>query len=98
VTVRWTHLARQRLNEIVQHIAEDDPAAARRWSEGVFKRIENLKTFPRMGRTVPEVGKREIREVFHGDYRIIYKVRRKDVLMLTIRHGRRLFDRGEVDA
>jgi plasmid stabilization system protein ParE len=46
---------------------------------------------------VPEVGKREVREVFHGDYRVIYKVRRREVLVLTIRHGRRLFDRAEIE-
>jgi plasmid stabilization system protein ParE len=97
VTIRWTQVARERLNGIIEYIAEDDPAAARRWSESLFHRVEKLQTFPEMGRVVPEVGKREVREVFHGDYRVIYKVRRREVLVLTIRHGRRLFDRTEVE-
>ena len=94
--ISWTLLARERLSEIVTFIARDDPDAARRWSEDLFERVESLGTFPEMGRVVPELQKKIFREIFHGQYRVIYKLRRKGVLILTIRHGRRLFDQAEV--
>ena len=96
MTITWTFLARERLREVVSFIAKDNPEAAKRWSEDLFERVERLGAFPEMGRIVPELQKEAIREIFHGRYRVIYKLRRKGVLILTIRHGRRLLDQAEV--
>jgi plasmid stabilization system protein ParE len=46
---------------------------------------------------VPEVGRAEIREVLYGQYRIIYRLDPKRLVVLTVRHGRRAFDSREVE-
>ncbi len=38
------------------------------------------------GRKVPEVNREDIRELFEGEYRIIYRVEAKRIFILTIRN------------
>jgi toxin ParE1/3/4 len=89
--VVWLPLAVQRITQIAQHIARDRPRAAGKWVDAVFAASAGLAQFPESGRIVPEVAREEIREVFHGEYRIIYKVEARRVAILTVRHGRRRF-------
>jgi len=58
----------------------------------VLKAVERLELFPRCGRVVPELGHSAIREIILGSYRIIFRVRRGVVEILTIYHGARLLD------
>jgi plasmid stabilization system protein ParE len=81
----------QRVTQIAQHIARDRPRAASKWVDEVFAAAAALGQFPESGRVVPEVGREEIREVFQGEYRIVYKVESRRVAVLTVRHGRRRF-------
>jgi plasmid stabilization system protein ParE len=46
---------------------------------------------------VPEVGRSEIREIFFGGYRLVYRISPRCVDVLTIRHGRRRFSREEIE-
>lgn len=51
-----------------------------------------LKSFKGIGRIVPEVNRKEIRELIQGNYRIIYKiVSVSHIDILTIRHASRKF-------
>jgi len=84
------------MSEIVDYISRDRPDAARKWAEGVFDAVNELASFPGQGRVVPEVGRPSVREVIHGEYRVIYKVEAKAIGILTVRHGRRRFDPREV--
>lgn len=85
--VIWTPRAQQRLQEIHDYIAQDQPANARRWIERILMRGEQLGEQPRSGRVVPEYQRETIREIFEGDYRIIYRIRSQQVDVLTVRHG-----------
>ncbi|MGH3089068.1 MAG: type II toxin-antitoxin system RelE/ParE family toxin, partial [Rubrobacteraceae bacterium] len=50
------------------------------------------------GRSVPEMPDRpDLREVIHGEYRIIYRVEPERVSILTVRHARRLLDPTETE-
>jgi len=40
---------------------------------------------------VPELGDESIREVIHGNYRIVYRLRLDLVEIATVFHGARLF-------
>jgi toxin ParE1/3/4 len=53
--------------------------------------VERLKDNPRSGRVVPELGNESIREVIHGNYRIVYRLQREVVEIATVFHGARLF-------
>jgi toxin ParE1/3/4 len=53
--------------------------------------VERLEAYPLSGRVVPEVGDDTLREVLHGNYRIVYRVRTELVEIVTVFHGARLF-------
>jgi plasmid stabilization system protein ParE len=53
--------------------------------------VTRLENHPLSGRMVPEVDDESIREVVHGSYRIVYRLRLPDVVeMITVFHGARL--------
>lgn len=85
--VIWTPRAQQRLQEIRDYIARDQPDNAIRWVARVLDRGEQIGDQPRSGRIVPEYQREAIREVFMGDYRIIYRIRSQQLDVLTVRHG-----------
>lgn len=95
--IRWMPLAVERIDEIVDFIARDRPKAAERWAIGVFDLVDKLERSPKRGRVVPELGREEIRELRYGQYRIVYRVDTEAIAILTVRHGRRLFDFGEIE-
>lgn len=86
--VVWSPLALERVNEIADYIAEDDVQTARVFLIDVFGAVERLQNFPNSGRVVPEVKRPNIREIVFKGYRVIYRVERKRVSVLTVRHGR----------
>ena len=92
----WSPLALGRVEDIAQYIAEDKPAAAVEWVNGLFATVERLADFPESGRMVPEVGARRIREVMFGAYRVIYSVR-DQVDILTVRRSNQLLRTSELD-
>jgi plasmid stabilization system protein ParE len=62
------------LEDIVCHIARHDNDAARRLGDQLLDLAEALTTFPNRGRIVPELGRRDWREVIYRSFRIIYRV------------------------
>ena len=87
----WTQRARADLLAIGDYIAEDNPRAARRWVDKLRDRARKAAQMPGAGRMVPEVGSQDVREVFVRTYRIVYKVRQRQIDVLTVFEGRRLF-------
>jgi len=96
VKVEWSPLALERVDDIAQYIARDNPEAAVRWVVDLFETVERLADYPESGRTVPEVGVRRIREVIFGAYRVIYSVR-ENVEILTVRRCSQLLRLTEID-
>ena len=95
--VVWTDPALERVDEIAVYIAQDDPAAAARWTEELFDAVARLVDFPESGRTVPELGARHVRELVFGAYRVFYRVGTA-VEVLSVRHGSQLIRSNEVGA
>ena len=94
--VVWSPLADRQVDEVLAYIAADDAAAARRWLEELFERVDALRSFPDSGRVVPELGREEIRELLVGSYRVIYRHRGDLVEIAVIRHQARHFDEDEL--
>jgi plasmid stabilization system protein ParE len=86
----WSPLSLDRIIEIAKFIAEDKPGAAEKWIDSVFLSAEKLIKFPQSGRIVPEFAHEEIREIIHGNYRIIYQISSENIEILTVRHGKQL--------
>jgi plasmid stabilization system protein ParE len=85
------------VSEIVDPIAEDRPLAARRWVRDLFAKAAAVRHHPRRGRKVSEVDRDQIREILFGEFRVIYRLDPKRIVVLTVRHGRRRWDPGEVE-
>jgi toxin ParE1/3/4 len=71
--ILWSPLATTRVAEIAEYIAVDNPIGAENWVNTVFEKVEELKKFPEVGRVVPEVNNKSIRELIYGNYRIVWQ-------------------------
>jgi toxin ParE1/3/4 len=96
--VVWSPLAVERATEIVNCIAQDKPLAANKWIHTVFSKVDQVRSNPEIGRIVPEINERQIRELIYGNYRIIYHIETKQISMLTIRHGKQILPIDEIKA
>ena len=94
--VTWSPLAELRALEAVDYIAKDRPQAAAAWLEELLERVGKLDRFARRGRVVREIGLPAYREIQHAPYRVIYRVDRSRVVILTLRHWRRAWDPAEL--
>jgi len=92
----WSPLAVDRASEIARYIAQDKPSAAEDWVDIVFSKVNQLKTTPEIGRIVPEINNNQIRELIYGNYRIIYRLEKKKISILTIRHGKQILPIDEI--
>jgi plasmid stabilization system protein ParE len=77
------------LEEIARFIARDDPAAAVAWGDKLVDRAEEAGQHPLAGRVVPEFGDRTLREVLLQGYRIVYRLEKKRIVVLTVIEGHR---------
>ena len=87
--IRWSKRGKLRRTQCVQHIAREsgDWHTAWKWEDDVFETVSHLEDFPLAGNVVREFGRADIRQVLHGDYRIIYRVRHNIPEIISIRHG-----------
>ena len=82
----WSPLSIERLENISDYIAQDNPSAAQNFVENIFKKVDSLLQNPQRGRKVPEANRDEIREIFIKEYRIIYRIEKKRIIILTFRN------------
>ena len=94
----WSPLAIDRTREIAEYIAQDNPTVATKWVETLFEKVQLLKSSPKSGRIVPETHREDIRELIYGNYRIIYRVGKNRISMLTVRHGKQILPIEEIQA
>jgi toxin ParE1/3/4 len=64
------------LGEIVRYISFDSPQRARDFGYTLMRQALSLGSFQEMGCMVPERKNPAFREIVHGSYRIIYRLRR----------------------
>lgn len=91
VKLNWTPQSIHDLENIAEFIARD----SKRYSIVHIRRIREkarmLKTEPKVGRIVPEVGIEHVRELIFGNYRIIYRIVSSERIdVLTVHHAARL--------
>jgi plasmid stabilization system protein ParE len=98
VKIVWSPLAIERAYEAAAYIAGDKPEAALRWLDGLFSVTDRLEMFPESGRIVPEIGLPEFREVvYRKAYRVIYRLEKAEVSILTVRNFAQLIDVAELN-
>lgn len=87
--IEWTEPALSDLEGIRDYIRKDSEYYATRFVERIIKAVETLEKFPKMGRNVPEAEEENIRELLFYNYRVMYRVETKRILILAIVHGAR---------
>ena len=97
MTIVWSPLALDRVAEIAGYIARDKPSAAEKWVKTVFAKVEQLEISPELGRVVPEIGNVQFRELIYSQYRIMYRIEKKSIAILTVRHVRQILPIDEIE-
>lgn len=70
----WTQIAQEDLVAIRARIARNAPATAAAYVRKIRKSVKRLASMPFSGQVVAELGQESIREIYLGNYRIIYQV------------------------
>ncbi len=89
VKLIWTEFAVEDLRLIHEYISRDSKRYADRFIEKLINRIDQLESFPKSGRVVPEFNLESIRELIEGNYRIIYKMSTCEVTIIRVHHAAR---------
>ena len=80
--VIWTETAKKDLIQIIQYIALDSPASAKKAANKIKQKTQKLGSFPSRGRWVRElqdVGIYIYRELIEKPWRIVYRVEKNTV-------------------
>lgn len=94
--IEWTEPAIKDLTNIRDFIARDSDYYASRFVEKIIEAVEKLEIFPKIGRKVIEAEKENILELLFHNYRIIYSVESKRILIIAVIHGNRNLDNKEL--
>ena len=91
VKLVWTELSTEDLKEIFDYIAKDSVRYASITVRKIYNRAQDIIDNPYLGRIVPEINEKVIREVISGNYRIVYKIINEfQVDILRVYHSARL--------
>ena len=95
--VIWTQEALAQLIEIEDFIANDSPKRAAEFVDEIIDHAEAiLPDTPSIGRMVPEINNANIRELIFKKYRLVYRVNKKNIEILTVFEGHRLLRIDEI--
>jgi plasmid stabilization system protein ParE len=77
------------LDDIRDHIAQDNPDAADRVISEIFDVIRGLVRFPNQGHQRPDLSSQPLRFTLARDYLIAYAPEEKPLWVVAVLHGRR---------
>ena len=90
MTVIWTKEALEKLHSIEEIIGTANPERAEIFIDHLIERGESISQNPQIGRIVPEISIPEIREIIVKKYRIVYKIKKEKIEILTVFESHRL--------
>ena len=91
VSIRWTNIALENLEDIGNYIGKDSMKYARIMVRNIFMATNILKQHTHAGRMVPEFNNPNIRELIRGNFRIVYRIiDEKHIDVVTVHHSARL--------
>jgi toxin ParE1/3/4 len=85
----WTRTAIDDLRAIRAYISRDSVQYAKRMVERIKSAVERLEANPRSGGKVLEWDRDDLREIIVGNYRVIYRIYRRKIQILTVFHAAR---------
>ena len=89
-TIAWSDSALTRLTEILDFIAERNPAAAKRTVLEIMEKVELLADHPRLAPRFLGANDPDLRQLVAGSYRVIYQLNesRAEIWVLAVQHVR----------
>ena len=94
VKIVWTEMSIEDLKEIFEYISEDSIRYATITVDKIYLRAQVISDNPYIGRMVPEVNEKLLREIISDNYRIIYRIKNQaQVDILRVFHTSRLLRR-----
>jgi addiction module RelE/StbE family toxin len=94
--VIWSKESLNRLIEIEEFIAEDNPSRAVEFTDFLISQSSLIEKNPRIGRIVPEISDPDIRELIIKKYRLVYRIRKGKIDILTVFEGHCLIRKSEI--
>lgn len=92
VEIRWTKRSILDVELIAEYISKDSVKYAELQVKLFFAVEQKLIQFPNLGRIVPELNRKNTREIIIGNYRLIYKIVSKSRIdVITVHHTKKLF-------
>ncbi len=88
----WSPEAIEDLDSIGDYIARDSVYYARSVVRKVLGTAKQIPESLEIGRMVPEVGDKNIRERFVYSYRLVYKIDEGQITVVAVIHGKRLLE------
>lgn len=85
ITLIWADKAKEQARDIHSYLYDGSATYAASWADEVERKLDNLLTFPEMGRIVPEFSVSFIREVFAGQYRVVYSFQNNILTVVSVR-------------
>jgi plasmid stabilization system protein ParE len=97
MSVTWSREAGGNLVDIEEFIARDSVERATRFVDALIDYAEAiLADNQKSGRSVPEIGNPDIRELIYQGYRIVYRLNGDRIEILTVFEGHRLLRQNEL--
>jgi toxin ParE1/3/4 len=97
VEVKVTHKTLEDIEAIAEYISRDSIKFAKVVTQNIFKSILLLEDFPELGRIVPELNSKNIREIILGNYRIIYWIISKNRIdVIAIHHSAQRIKKSQI--
>jgi toxin ParE1/3/4 len=94
--VIWTEPALSDLDAIADHIAIEDPEAAARLVQRIFRHVEQLESHPRSGSQPSELRGSRYRQIVEPPCRVFYRYDGENVLILHVMRSERLLKPGRL--
>lgn len=94
--VIWTEPALSDLDAIADYIAIEDPEAAARLVQRIFRHVEQLESHPRSGSRPSELSGSRYRQIVEPPCRVFYRYDGENVLILHVMRSERLLERGRL--
>ncbi|MFD0698021.1 type II toxin-antitoxin system RelE/ParE family toxin [Paenibacillus sp. GCM10027628] len=85
----WSPRSLNDLEIIFEYIKPDSEENARNFIKQLITSTVDITEFPFSGRAVPEFKEHSIREKLYKNYRIIYRISKNEVEVLTVLHQSR---------
>jgi addiction module RelE/StbE family toxin len=88
VQIRWSKQAIENIFQIREYYLELSTHFADELTNQIFSKEEIISAFPEIGRVVPELNNKSVRELIYKNYRIIYVIFDKEnICIIAVHHS-----------